>query len=549
MCGSCSWTPLPQSEWHDPFTPTYIDAEGNILIGEPEPATTPYDPGTFVVTTDPTEVTAIQNEALINFHPSVSPGRAAEILSDFRLDILFSSMFTAKDDPCAPDSEVAYFHVRVLPESPHFDDVPQLLAALQPLPEVRSATPNVVGTHFVPPNDPLFPSQRYLEHLRVVASWDQIAGANNSTVPIGVVVLDTGVEVDHPDLAARIYRHPKTRKRMGATIQRAKDGKLQFVLAANIDSAKNKAALVGRPVPPVGVGVDLRTHGTAVAGVIAAHTGNSLGVASCTPSDPARVTVFPVRFTSQSFPSDVAPIIVAAQHFSAQLKSKTYPNLKVVSMSIGWQLPGELELAIQTDIRKNDRLYVGAAGNLITFLGEFQSFPGGTPIFPAAFSSVLGVTGVRRDANNTADVWPELDPINNPRVRSNYLDENGQPSTRAFGVSAYLDNFILTTDLLGTDGLNPVASPAGDYVDTTIFLIGDTPGFGGTSAAAPQVAALAALLFFQNRNRVASEVRAIIEDRSLLKTPSIAFVDPANSQPHVVPGVIDFLNALAQRRM
>jgi len=59
---------------------------------------------------------------------------------------------------------------------------------------------------------------------------------------------------------------------------------------------------------------------------------------------------------------------------------------------------------------------------------------------------------------------------------------------------------ITTTDLLGTDGENPVASPNGDYTDS----------FGGTSAATPQVSGIVALMLEANPNLGWRDVQDIL---------------------------------------
>jgi subtilisin family serine protease len=102
-----------------------------------------------------------------------------------------------------------------------------------------------VGT----PNDPLAAQQWHLQHVGALDAWDTGQGEE-----VVVAVLDTGVDLDHPDLLGR--------------------------LVEGLD-------LVEPGTPPD----DPHGHGTIVAGTIAAVAGNGLGVAGAAP----RALVMPVR--------------------------------------------------------------------------------------------------------------------------------------------------------------------------------------------------------------------------------------------------------------
>lgn len=100
-----------------------------------------------------------------------------------------------------------------------------------------------------PPADPLVDQQHHLPTVHAFEAWDVRRGEGAV-----VAVLDTGVDLDHPDLAGR--------------------------LVEGVD-------LVDRGTPPD----DPQGHGTIVAGVIAAVAGNSRGVAGVAP----QAQVMPIR--------------------------------------------------------------------------------------------------------------------------------------------------------------------------------------------------------------------------------------------------------------
>ncbi|MBW3561372.1 MAG: S8 family serine peptidase [Actinobacteria bacterium] len=106
------------------------------------------------------------------------------------------------------------------------------------------------------PDDPYYPQQWNLEKVRAAEAWTVTEGQG-----IVVAVIDSGVDLSHPDLASAIARRP--------------DGS---VLGRD---------LVDDDDDPT----DEHGHGTMVAGLVAARTGNGTGVASLAP----RASIMPVR--------------------------------------------------------------------------------------------------------------------------------------------------------------------------------------------------------------------------------------------------------------
>ena len=91
------------------------------------------------------------------------------------------------------------------------------------------------------PNDPTYARQSHLTQIAVAEAWDTTVGAED----LVIAIVDTGIDLDHPDLAGRIVGGWN-------------------VYDDNADYS------------------DVHGHGTQVAGVVAAATDNQLGVAGVT---------------------------------------------------------------------------------------------------------------------------------------------------------------------------------------------------------------------------------------------------------------------------
>src|SRR5258706_8046361 len=96
-------------------------------------------------------------------------------------------------------------HANVV-ELPGSADPARAIAALQAQPEVESVTPDVRMQATVAPNDPGFSDEWWLASARdadidAPQAWDVAHDAAN----VVVAVIDSGVDAQHPDLAANLW--------------------------------------------------------------------------------------------------------------------------------------------------------------------------------------------------------------------------------------------------------------------------------------------------------------------------------------------------------
>ena len=280
---------------------------------------------------------------------------------------------------------------------------------------------------------------------------------------VQVAVVDTGLEICHPDLAANV----------------------EPGLSYNFNAPIWHGAQADDPFLPTVLG----DHGTGVAGLIAAAANNGIGGRGVAPAAALR---------GFNFLSASAPEIA---YFDALGMSDANPqsdDVHVFNMSFG--VIGSAEDASAdgrelfrsgvTDLRDGrGALYVKAAGNEFNDCTE----PDADPLLD--LSTELGCTAANLDGTNNLPYLIVTGAFSANGKRSSYSSAGAALWVVAPAGEDGIDRpAMITTDQMGTDrgsdlyrgGLadNAEANPLGDY----------TNRFNGTSAAAPNASGAIALL-------------------------------------------------------
>lgn len=226
----------------------------------------------------------------------------------------------------------------------------QILNELRDDPDVLYAEPEYVGYIDFTPNDPEFYRQDGLHNtgqeggnndidIDAPEAWDKARGTMQSGEPVKVAVLDSGIAQNHPDLSSKIIANAN------------------FVTIAPGNDSYD----------------DRRGHGTAVAGIIAATTNNSSGVAGVCPDCQLLNGKVMKDDGSGSYVWWVNGIIWAADN-----------GAQVINMSIsGTNEYPPMADAIQY-ARNKGAIVVSSASNNNS----------ATPMYPAAIPNVISVGGV-----------------------------------------------------------------------------------------------------------------------------------------------------------
>lgn len=323
------------------------------------------------------------------------------------------------------------------------------IAFLKTQPGVLDASPNRVLVPLRVPNDPQINSQIALSQIDAQGGWDFEVGTSCRAT---VVIVDTGIEGSHPDLSAQIVNSAPA--------------------VSQYCQADGAVACVATPVPAPAC-----NHATRVAGVAAASTDNSAGVAGL--SWGAKLLSIKVFDNGTCNPAGDCPAgcgtsdaaLVRAVDFARGIQNTAQAGKVVVNMSVGCS-PGSPGCLAACDGGLQASLNAAAALGIVTTISAGNS--GGPVNNPAICAGVVGGTGII------------------PVGSVNSLNNLSSFSSRGTELAA-----------------NGVVAP-GESILTTTIGGSYTGGATGTSFSAPHVAGLAALVLSANPALSAPQVQNAI---------------------------------------
>ena len=288
----------------------------------------------------------------------------------------------------------------------------------------------------------------------------------NGTSSIIIAIIDGGVTNNHPDL-------PSSRqiRLSGSNFAATYDG-----------SSENDPSPVGND-----------NHGNACSGIIGA-THNNEGIAGIAQN----CLIMPIRVP---FENNATDAFVAAIDFASNNGADIISNSWGVNTSNPNAFP-----AIVNAINNATLNGRNGKGCIITFsagnTAHRANNDSGYVLFPANCPNEIMITIGASDRNNyVANYSPNGDKISVVA-----------PSHKAYPSQISGEKFeVWSIDIPGSQGYNPDSNNNETLPSSGINYLAYTGRFGGTSAACPQVAGVAALMLSTNNNLTASEVKSIIE--------------------------------------
>ncbi len=220
-------------------------------------------------------------------------------------------------------------------------------ARLATLPWVAHAAPNYIAQAAGYPNDPRIGEQWHMRRIAAPAAWDLTFGSYS----IVVAVIDTGVDLGHPEFAGRL---------------------LPGYDYVNGDNSPN----------------DDNGHGTHVAGLIAAAANNGTGVAGLA----ANVKLLPLKVLDSRGNGNYYDIAFA-------IRRAADSGAQVINLSLGGFSPDDtLKAAVDYAASKN--AFVAAAAGNCAQGGPACLYQINPDFYPAAYPGVVAVA-----ASDHFDNW------------------------------------------------------------------------------------------------------------------------------------------------
>ncbi|KNZ40541.1 S8 family serine peptidase [Acetobacterium bakii] len=221
-----------------------------------------------------------------------------------------------------------------------------LVAELLENPHVLAAQKNTYLKLASLPNDPMLSQAWQFEAIGADQTWDQV----NNQESVVVAVLDTGLNINHPDI-------------IGQSV-------------AGYDYVTGQTATI-----------DVVGHGTAISGCIAAIANNEIGIAGVAGN--ADIKIAPYRIGGETADDNEANLGYAC---AALYHAANRPEVRAINMSFGgYEVSPVLEAAIA---------YAAGAGKiLVAASGNDGADPenAGKIMIPSAYDNVISVGATDRD--------------------------------------------------------------------------------------------------------------------------------------------------------
>ena len=328
--------------------------------------------------------------------------------------------------------------------------------------DVKTTSPTqeglaTISPQITTPNDPSYPQLWGLNNtgqtggtpdadIDAPEAWDIQTGDPN--LVIGVI--DTGVDYNHPDLVGNIWTNPG--EIPGNGIDDDNNNFIDDVRGWDFANKDNDP-------------MDVRGHGTHVAGTIAAKGNNSVGVTGVA----WNAKIMPLKFLNDSGSGSTSNAILALNYATAK-------GVKLTNNSWGGGPYSQgLYDAINT-AGQQGALFIAGAGNT----SKNNDI---TPFYPASYNLSNIISVASTDHNDALSIF-----------------NNGG------------SHYGLTSVDLGAPGSNIYSSiPGGNYAS-----------YNGTSMASPHVAGAAALVWAQNPSWTAAQVKNRIMSKADILSPLAA---------------------------
>ncbi|MEK4501848.1 S8 family peptidase [Bacillus sp. FSL R12-0069] len=297
-----------------------------------------------------------QNEVLIKFKKIDNPENLKQLQKQFSFEVQNTFPLT--------QIQLVKFHTDI--------NMKELIQKLNKFPNIEYAEPNYIVYPAASSNDASYHSLWGFKNtgqniqgsigtpnidINVEEAWTKTEGSSN----IAIGIIDTGIDINHPDLKNNIWKNPD--EIPGDGIDNDNNGYIDDIYGWDFVNNNNS----------VYDGAE-DSHGTHVAGTIAAEKNNTIGVVGVAP----QVKVMSLKFLGTNG-GTISNAIRAIEY----AKNK---GIKITNNSWGG---GGFSQALYDAIQQSNSLFIAAAGNNGNNADQ-------TPMYPAAYnlSNILSVASI-----------------------------------------------------------------------------------------------------------------------------------------------------------
>ena len=235
------------------------------------------------------------------------------------------------------------------------------------LPQVEYAEPNYLYKASIIPSDTYFNNQWYLQKIKAVQAWDNLRESPESVIAI----LDSGVQIGHPDLKDNIWLNRK--EIPNNNIDDDKNGFIDDVNGWDFVNDTPDPAPKFKP----GFSEDGILHGTIIAGIAAASGNNAAGVAGIT----WKAKIMPLKILDDKGEGSASKVIKAIDY--AVANGANIINLSFVGLGYSKGFDDAIKRAYDAGL-----IVVAAGGNEV---GQGAGYNlDETPMYPACLDGLSG---------------------------------------------------------------------------------------------------------------------------------------------------------------
>jgi len=247
------------------------------------------------------------------------------------------------------------------------EDLDSKIKELNKQKNIEYAEPNFTYKTALTPNDLYFDKQWYLKKINATGAWDTVR-ENQDFV---IAVIDSGVQIDHPDLRDNIWRN--VMEAPGNHIDDDKNGYVDDVNGWDfVDNTPDPSPKFDEGFTENGI-----MHGTVVAGVIGAVGNNATGVTGVS----WHTKIMPLKVLADNGEGDTKNVVKAIDY--AINNGADVINLSFVGFNYSKIMEAAIRRAYQAGI-----IVVAAAGNE---QGQGYGYSlDVTPLYPACYDGNAG---------------------------------------------------------------------------------------------------------------------------------------------------------------